>query len=44
VHLKFRVIQISWTNRSAGRSKLGIREKGSRYLFIVLYVWLEHLT
>jgi dolichol-phosphate mannosyltransferase len=38
----FRVIPISWTNRVAGRSKLGIREMGSRYLFIVLYVWLEH--
>ncbi len=36
------VIPISWTNRAAGRSKLGIREMGSRYLFIVLYVWLEH--
>jgi dolichol-phosphate mannosyltransferase len=31
-----------WTGRSAGRSKLGIREMSSRYLFIVLYVWLEH--
>jgi dolichol-phosphate mannosyltransferase len=41
----FRVIPISWTNRAAGRSKLGIREMGSRYLFIVLYVWLEdHLS
>ena len=41
----FRVIPISWTNRSAGRSKLGIREMGSRYLFIALYVWLEdHLS
>jgi dolichol-phosphate mannosyltransferase len=38
----YRVIPISWTNRAAGRSKLGIREMGSRYLFIVLYVWLEH--
>ena len=38
----FRVIPISWANRSAGRSKLGIGEMGSRYLFIVLYVWLEH--
>jgi dolichol-phosphate mannosyltransferase len=38
----FRVIPISWTNRLAGHSKLGIREMGSRYLFIVLYVWLEH--
>ena len=41
----FRVVPISWTGRSAGRSKLGIREMGSRYLFIVLYVWLEaHLS
>jgi dolichol-phosphate mannosyltransferase len=38
----FRVIPISWTNRLGGSSKLGIREMGSRYLFIVLYVWLEH--
>jgi dolichol-phosphate mannosyltransferase len=41
----FSVVPISWTGRSAGRSKLGIREMGSRYLFIVLYVWLEqHLS
>ena len=41
----FRVVPISWTGRSAGRSKLGIREMGSRYLFIALYVWLEaHLS
>jgi dolichol-phosphate mannosyltransferase len=38
----FRVVPISWSGRSSGRSKLGIREMGSRYLFIVLYVWLEH--
>jgi dolichol-phosphate mannosyltransferase len=38
----FRVIPISWTNRTAGTSKLGMREMGSRYMFIVLYVWLEH--
>lgn len=41
----FRVVPVSWTGRSAGQSKLGIREMGSRYLFIVLYVWLEqHLS
>ncbi|MBM3247939.1 MAG: glycosyltransferase family 2 protein [Candidatus Omnitrophica bacterium] len=34
-------IPISWTNRSVGVSKLKIKEMGSRYLFIVLYVWLE---
>jgi dolichol-phosphate mannosyltransferase len=38
----FRVIPVSWVGRSSGRSKLRIQEMGSRYLFIVLYVWLEH--
>ncbi len=39
------VIPISWTNRKAGTSKLKIREMGSRYLFIVLYLFLEkHLS
>ena len=41
----FGVIPISWQNRSSGRSKLSLREMGSRYLFIVLYVFLEaHLS
>jgi dolichol-phosphate mannosyltransferase len=35
------VVPISWRNRVAGVSKLKIKEMGSRYLFIVLYVWLE---
>lgn len=39
------VIPISWHNRTHGTSKLKIKEMGSRYLFIVLYVWLErHLA
>ncbi len=37
------IVPISWTNRKTGISKLKIREMGSRYLFIVLYVWLEKL-
>jgi dolichol-phosphate mannosyltransferase len=37
----YAVVPISWTNRKAGISKLKIQEMGSRYLFIVLYVWLE---
>jgi dolichol-phosphate mannosyltransferase len=37
----YSVIPISWTNRTAGESKLKIKEMGSRYLFIVLYLWLE---
>ncbi len=36
------VVPISWTNRLAGTSKLQLKEMGSRYLFIVLYVFLEH--
>ena len=35
------VIPITWKNRRAGVAKLKLREMGSRYLFIVLYVWLE---
>jgi len=35
------VIPITWRNRRSGVAKLKIREMGSRYLFIVLYVWLE---
>lgn len=35
------VCPISWKNRRAGISKLSFREMGSRYLFIILYVWLE---
>ena len=41
----FAVVPITWTNRAAGVSKLKIKEMGSRYLFIVLYLWLEkHLA
>jgi dolichol-phosphate mannosyltransferase len=39
----FAVVPISWTNRTSGISKLKIREMGSRYLFIVLYCFIERL-
>jgi dolichol-phosphate mannosyltransferase len=35
------VIPITWRNRCAGAPKLKIKEMGSRYLFICLYLWLE---
>jgi dolichol-phosphate mannosyltransferase len=35
------VMPITWRNRRAGVAKLKIKEMGSRYLFICLYVWLE---
>ena len=38
----FKVTPTAWTNRTSGESKLAMREMGSRYLFIVLYVWLEY--
>jgi dolichol-phosphate mannosyltransferase len=35
------VIPITWRNRRTGEPKLKLREMGSRYLFVILYVWLE---
>ena len=41
----FAVVPTTWRNRQAGESKLAMREMGSRYLFIVLYAFLErHLS
>jgi dolichol-phosphate mannosyltransferase len=41
----YEVVPISWTNRAHGVSKLKLQEMGSRYLFIILYVFLErHLS
>ena len=41
----YAVIPIAWRNRKVGDSKLSLQEMGSRYAFIVLYVWLErHLS
>jgi len=41
----FAVVPVTWTNRRHGESKLKLQEMGSRYLFIILYVWLEaHLS
>ena len=35
------VIPITWRNRRSGTAKLKMKEMGSRYLFICLYLWLE---
>ena len=37
----WKVIPISWKNRTKGVAKLKLREMGSRYFFIIAYVWLE---
>lgn len=38
---RWTVTPITWRNRRSGESKLKIKEMGSRYLFVCLYVWLE---
>lgn len=39
----YEVIPITWHQRTRGVSRLHLQEMGSRYLFIVLYIWLERL-
>ncbi len=39
----YEVVPISWRQRKHGESNLRLKEMGSRYLFIVLYVWLERM-
>lgn len=39
----YTTIPITWRNRTTGVSKLKLKEMGSRYLFIVLYVFLEKM-
>lgn len=38
---RYAVLPNYWTNRKTGVSKLKIKEMGSRYLFIVLYCFIE---
>ena len=40
---RYTVLPNSWKNRKQGVSKLRIKEMGSRYLFIILYCWLEQV-
>lgn len=38
---RFAVVPTSWANRTQGVSKFKLKDMGSRYLFIVLYCYLE---
>lgn len=40
---KYKVIPISWTNRSVGLSKFNIKEMSNRYFFTILYILLEKI-
>lgn len=37
----YAVVPNAWTNRKQGESKLKIKEMGSRYMFIILYCFIE---
>ena len=37
----YKVLPISWKNRTKGIAKLKLREMGSRCFFIIAYLWLE---
>lgn len=39
----YTTVPITWRNRKTGISKLKIKEMSSRYLFIVLYIFLEKM-
>ena len=39
----YTTIPITWCNRTKGVSKLKLKEMGSRYLFIVLSIFLEKM-
>jgi dolichol-phosphate mannosyltransferase len=39
----YKVVPVSWHNRKTGVSSLHLEEQGTRYFFIVLYVWLEKM-
>jgi dolichol-phosphate mannosyltransferase len=39
----YSVMPNSWRNRTTGKSNLKIKEMGSRYMFILLYCWIEKL-
>lgn len=42
---RWKVVPITWRNRREGATKFKLKEMGSRYLFVCLYVWLEkHLS
>jgi len=40
---RYAVLPNSWSNRKVDLSKFHIKEMGSRYVFIILYCWLERM-
>ena len=41
--MKYKIIPISWVNRKEGVSKFDIKELRAKYLFTLIYCWLEKI-
>ena len=41
--MNYKIIPISWSNRKEGSSKFDIKELKSKYLFTLIYCWLEKI-
>ena len=41
--MKYKIIPISWINRKEGASKFNIKELRAKYLFTLIYCWLEKI-
>ena len=41
--MKYKIVPVSWTNRKEGSSKFNIKELKSKYLFTLIYCWLEKI-
>ena len=41
--MKYKIFPISWTNRKKGSSKFNIKELKAKYLFTLIYCWLEKI-
>jgi len=41
--MKYKIIPISWINRKEGSSKFDIKELRAKYLFTLIYCWLEKI-
>lgn len=38
----YKIVPVSWMHRKTGKSKLKIREMGSKYLLTCVYLWIEN--
>ena len=41
--MKYKIVPISWANRKEGNSKFDIKELKAKYLFTLMYCWLEKI-